>query len=203
MYFDTAAQVWDTERRILRAKHLANLIYSHFEDSNNLMALEIGCGTGLITFELCDKFHEIYCVDTSEEMLRKMRSKIEETGFHNVFPFSTDLLDKEEYLDKFDLIYSSMVFHHITDIESELLKLNKLLKVNGHLVIIDLDKVDERFHQEEEDFCGHHGFDHAELKKMLEKAGFQDVAFQAAYNGEKPIGSEIIPYSLFLCKAKK
>lgn len=203
MYFDEIASRWDTQRRIERAKVLADSIYNKLNNPESVTALEIGCGTGLISFELSDKFYEIYCVDESKEMLNIMNEKIINADINNVFPFRIDLLDKNNYHQKFDIIYSSMVFHHIIDIESELKKLHKFLKENGYLIIIDLDIVDEKFHKEEKDFCGHHGFEQNDLQKSLEKSGFHDISFQTVYTGEKVINNEIIPYSLFLCSAKK
>ena len=203
MYFDEIATKWDTQRRIIRAKVLADSIFKKLDNPEKITALEIGCGTGLISFELSDKVHEIYCVDESKEMLNVINEKIVNTDIHNIFPFGIDFLNKNNYHKKFDLIYSSMVFHHITDIENELKKLHKFLKENGYLIIIDLDIVDEKFHIEEKDFNGHHGFEHIDLQKAIDKSGFHNISFQTVYKGEKSINNEIIPYSLFLCSARE
>jgi len=203
MYFDEIATKWDTQRRIVRAKVLADSIFKKLDNPERVTALEIGCGTGLISFVLSDKVHEIYCVDESKEMLNVINEKIDNSDIHNVFPSGIDFLDNNNHHNKFDLIYSSMVFHHITDIENELKKLYKLLKENGCLIIIDLDIVDEKFHIEENDFNGHHGFERIDLQKAINKSSFHNICFQAVYKGEKSIYNEIIPYSLFLCSARK
>lgn len=202
MYFDEIAYKWDTKRRIERAKILANSIYDNLSNTEEMAALEIGCGTGLITLELCDKFHEIYCMDASKEMLNIINEKIISADIHNVFTCGINLLDKDVFHGKFDIIFSSMVFHHIVNVEDEFKKLHRFLKENGYLVIIDLDKVDERFHKEELDFCGYHGFERINIQKCIERAGFRNIRFQTVYTGDKAIDNEIVPYSLFLCIAK-
>jgi ubiquinone/menaquinone biosynthesis C-methylase UbiE len=201
MFFDEMASKWDTERRIERAKVLANSIECSLGETKGLTALEIGCGTGLISFDLINKFCKIYCVDSSKEMLSVINEKISQFGTKNIFAFGTELLSEHKYYGKFDVVYSSMVFHHIVDIERELSMLHNLLKEDGNLIIIDLDKEDGRFHKGEKDFCEHNGFDRLELQKVIINSGFQDVKFQTIYVGEKKIVSDVVKYSLFLCCA--
>lgn len=203
MYFNESALTWDTQRRINRAKILANSICDRLGDTKDMVALEIGCGTGLISFELSDKFQEIYCVDKSKEMLNVMNEKIIYYDNRNLYTYNIKTLNEDEYLGKFDVIYSSMVFHHIIDIEKELKTVHNLLKKNGRLAIIDLDKVSRLFHKEEKDFSGYDGFDRTKLQKLIEKRGFQDLTFQTLYKDEKIISDESVSYSLFLCTATK
>lgn len=203
MFFNKSALSWDTQRRINRAKLLANSICDSLGNTNELTALEIGCGTGLISYELSDKFQKIYCVDKSKEMLNIMNEKIIYYDIRNLYIYNMDLLNNEEYFGKFDVVYSSMVFHHIVNIETKLKTVYNLLKKDGRLVIIDLDKVSRLFHKDEKDFSRYDGFDRAKLKEIIEKNGFQDISFQTVYKDEKIISNESISYSLFLCTATK
>lgn len=201
MSFDELSSEWDTPRRIDRAKVLADSIMNSLENTKILSALEIGSGTGLIAFELIDKFCEIYCVDSSKEMISVLKRKVMYCDIQNVFAFGTELLSDSKYYEKFGVIYSSMVFHHIIDIEEELNALHKLMKKDGTLIIVDLDKDDGGLHKEEANFSGHNGFDRFELQKAVEKSGFRNVNFQTVYLGTKKIDNDVINYSLFLCSA--
>lgn len=203
MFFSESALSWDTQRRINRSKLLANSICDRLGNTKELTALEIGCGTGLMSFELSDKFQEIYCVDKSKEMLNIMNEKIIYYDNRNLYTYNVERFNKEKYRFKFDVVYSSMVFHHIVDIEGELKMAYNLMKENGRLAIIDLDNVSKLFHKEEKEFTGYDGFEREKLKIIIEKSGFRDVSFQTVYKDEKMVCNDSVSYSLFLCTAKK
>lgn len=202
MYFDEVATKWDTPKRIERAKILSKFILDKFNNMDTMSALEIGCGTGLITLELNNAFKEIYCVDTSKEMLNALKSKVLKYELSNVYPCEIKSIYNDNFYKGFNVIYSSMVFHHITDIESELKILYGLLKKDGYLIIIDLDEEDGRFHKNEKGFCGHNGFKREYLKEILEKCNFNEITFETIFKDRKEFEDEIIEYSLFLCLAK-
>lgn len=202
MYFDEIAAKWDTERRIERARVLADKIYKEIDDSNNKRGLEIGCGTGLISFELKDKLQEIYCSDISSEMLKVLKRKIEKYQVKNMHIYNENKNYLQDDEGKFDVVYSSMAFHHIDDIENELKRIHDLLRENGQMIIIDLDKEDGSFHKEEKDFHGHNGFDRDEFRKSVERCGFKKIEFKTIYEGEKQLKSGLIKYSLFMCSAE-
>lgn len=202
MYFDEVAEKWDTKRRIERANILANSISDKINKKKDLIALEVGCGTGLITLNLINKFSEIYCVDTSKEMVSVFKSKIEKLNITNIYPRGIELINDNNFYGKFDVIYSSMVFHHIIDIKNELRKLYKLFNKEGYLIIIDLDEEDGSFHKDEKDFCGHNGFKRQYLKDILEECNFKEITFETVYEGEKELDDCSKEYSLFLCLAK-
>lgn len=150
MNFNEVAKSWDTEQRIDRAKILADSISNKLENTKHMKALEIGCGTGLVTLNLNKIFKEIYCIDTSEEMIKILNNKVQENNIKNIHPVLNDIINI-----KFDVIYSSMVFHHIENIKHELKRIKNLLNSNGYLIIIDLDEDDGSFHMDETDFHGH------------------------------------------------
>lgn len=137
-------------------------------------------------------------MDTSKEMQQVLINKIKKLNIFNIEVSKENIVYSNSFYEKFDVVYSSMVFHHIDDIEDELRKIYKLLKPNGIAIIIDLDKEDGRFHAEEKDFHGHNGFDRDELKTLMEECNFKDVLFETAYEGKKEMKDDILEYSLFL-----
>ena len=54
MSFDNYAKTWDTEKRINRAKIISNEISNSIDIHKNYSAMEFGCGTGLVSFNLYD-----------------------------------------------------------------------------------------------------------------------------------------------------
>ena len=203
MSFDEKARMWDNPERIKRTEILSKAIIERIEDASEKTALEIGCGTGLFTTRLSKVLKEVACFDTSEEMVKVLKEKIKEGNLKNISIYTEEILNNEEFYEKFDIVYSSMVFHHIVDIEEEFELLSKLLKKGGQVIIIDLDEEDGSFHKNEKDFNGHNGFNRDEFKDILEKYGFMDVTFETVFNGTKIVLDKGVDYSLFLCVAQK
>lgn len=153
MAFDIDSLTWDSERRKNRAKLIAEEISKSIQEEKQYTALEFGCGTGLLSFCLSDKFEMITLVDTSKGMIDVLNSKIENCKINNMKSYQIDV-NKNHILphNSYDIIYTSMALHHIIDTETTIRNLYKLLKKDGHLCIVELDEDDGSFHKEEKDF---------------------------------------------------
>lgn len=202
MFFDDYARKWDTDRRINRAKVIAEEIADLIEFKKEYSAMEFGCGTGLISFSLHDKFESITLTDSSKGMIEVVKDKIEEYKISNIKPHTFDIFN-EEIEERFDVIYSSMVLHHIEDTSKIIELFYKYLNEGGYLCIVDLDKEDGRFHKNEPGFTGHNGFEQEKLKDILSKQGFKKISSRSFYYDEKKIDEENVKYSLFIMKAQK
>jgi Methylase involved in ubiquinone/menaquinone biosynthesis len=203
MSFNEEAKSWDTKRRSDRAAILAESIRNVLGIKTGQKAMEIGCGTGLISLYLKENFECIDCVDESTEMIKVLENKLLENKITNIYPHSLDFLSKTSDNKKFNVIYSSMVFHHIIDTEEELKLLVQFLKEDGKLIIIDLDKEDGSFHKQEKDFRGHNGFDREEFIMKCKQVGLSNVTIDTAFEGEQEIDDNVIRYSLFICVAQR
>jgi len=204
MSFDIDSINWDNERRTKRGKLIAEEISKSIQIKKQYSALEFGCGTGLLSFFLNDKFEMITLVDISKGMIDVLNSKIEKCKVNNMKAYQIDI-NKNHILpeNSYDVIYTSMALHHIIDTETTIRNLYRLLKKNGYLCIIELDEDDGRFHKEEKYFNGHNGFNQNSLKKLLLKIGFEEVKSNTFYNDEKLVGEMKVKYSLFLMEGMK
>ncbi|GCD11552.1 class I SAM-dependent DNA methyltransferase [Clostridium tagluense] len=202
MSFDNYAKTWDTDERIDRAKIIANEISKSIVIDKNYSAMEFGCGTGLVSFNLYDKFKNITLVDSSKGMIDILESKIDEYKVNNMLPYHLDILSENSIDMKFDVIYNSMVLHHIQDTEAIIKTFYELLNKDGYLCIVDLDKEDGSFHKNYPDYDGHNGFKQEDLKNILISAGFKDIQANTFFYGEKIIEDQKVDYSLFLMKAR-
>jgi len=204
MDFDGKAINWDNKKRESRAKVIAEEISKVTQIKKQYNALEFGCGTGLVSFNLYDKFENITLVDTSKGMIDMLKLKIDKYKINNMKACQIDI-NKEQMLPEnhYDIIYTSMALHHIIDTETALKNLHRLLKKNGCLCIVDLDEDDGDFHREEKDFNGHDGFNQNVLNSLLLKIGFKEIESNTFYNDVKIVGSMKVSYSLFLMVGRK
>ncbi len=163
--FDARAQEWDkNQRRRETAQKIASAIKECLPKSRYDI-LDFGCGTGLVSFELADIAKSIMGIDTSAKMVEQFNKK---SGSPNTKAYQTSL---EELSDTFDLIVSSMTFHHIKDIEALIKELAAKLRPQGFICIADLVREDGSFHSDSTGVY-HFGFDPGRLIQSFEKHGF-------------------------------
>lgn len=199
MNFNEIAETWDTERRINRAKEISNFIKSRVTINKDMTMLEFGCGTGLITFNFVDDVTKMIGYDSSEKMLEVFNEKIIKLKTTNVYSTS----DLQSQNNQINLVISSMVFHHIIDINTSLKEIFDVLKSNGDLFIVDLDLEDGSFHRIETEFYGHNGFDREKFKSYLIESGFAIMDCGTVLNDVKNVNGIDIPYSLFYVHGRK
>jgi ubiquinone/menaquinone biosynthesis C-methylase UbiE len=203
MSFDEYAKNWDTDKRINRAKVIANEIFNAIGTNENYSVMEFGCGTGIVSFNIYDKFKKVTLIDTSKGMIDILDAKISKYKIKNMVTKNLDISKENSLNDKFDVIYTSMVLHHIKNINEIINAFYQLLNNNGYLCIVDLNEEDGSFHKEYSDFDGHNGFNQEELKRILINAGFHDIESNTFFYDKKIIETKKIDYSLFLMKARK
>lgn len=204
MSFDQQAADWDNDpKKIERAIVFAKEINAFIQPKQNLNALEFGCGTGLLSFQLKDSFKTITLADSSEGMIKVLQEKISNAGIQNFKPLHTHLLEDILNVAKQDVIYTLMTLHHMLDIDATLKVFNAALKTEGYLCIADLVKEDGTFHASHPDFDGHNGFDRDELSAALSNNGFNVEYYKICFEIEKKLDNQIRKYPLFLMICKK
>ena len=201
--FDERAKDWDADpMKVNRAKTVAQAIRSAIPLTENMSALEYGCGTGLLSFALQSDLGQITLADTSQGMLDVLAEKISAFDVSNMRPLRLDLSADPSPDSPFDLTYSLMTLHHIPDARDILKKFHALLAPGGWLCVADLDKEDGTFHTDGTSDV-HLGFERGELQKWVEDAGFVDVKFSTAFEIKKKIGDAEKIFPVFLLIAQK
>jgi ubiquinone/menaquinone biosynthesis C-methylase UbiE len=200
--FDSKAREWDSNPVFLdRADKIAAAIQAAVPLNRAMRALDYGCGTGLLSFPLKDALGHITLKDSSAGMLAVLREKIAAQGVQNMTLRQADLASEETPDDRYDLIYTSMVLHHIPDTAGILATFHTLLNPGGHLCVADLDPEDGSFHGIEVDV--HHGFDRQALARLAEAAGFGEVRFDTVFEIAKETAAGTRAFPVFLMVARK
>lgn len=195
--FDERAATWDDPAKVERSRRVADAIAAATSPGPGTRVLEYGAGTGLVTEALGERVGPALLADSSAGMRGVMAAKIADGRLRDARITDLDLTADDAALpdDRFDLIITVMVMHHVTDLDRVLGRFRRLLDPGGHLCIVDLDAEDGSFHGE--GFTGHHGFDRDELTARLRTAGFADVAMSDGGPIDRDDGS----WSTFLAVA--
>lgn len=200
-HFDGKAATWDDDPdKVRQSGEVATAMAAAVPLAPGTRLLEYGAGTGLVTIALLQHLTDpaVTLADNSSGMRQVLADKVEA----GVLPSPTrvwdlDLESQPAPTDRFDLVITSNVMHHVQQLDTVLSAFAELLAPGGHLCLADLDREDGSFH--DHDFGGHHGFSREELVDRLETAGFTDVSVGDAgtilKNGRD--------YSVFLAAARK
>ena len=201
--FDIKASGWD-ENPIhhARSEAIAKEMLRLLPINKQMSAMEFGAGTGILSFMLKDFLNEIILMDSSTEMVNVANKKIDAKGAKNLKTIVFDL-EHETYSGKpFDLIFTQMVLHHVTDIEKLFCNFYKILNPNGFLAIADLYTEDGSFHGE--GFSGHNGFNVEDLTLTLNKCNFRVSTAEQCFTINRKISEEVTnQYPVFLLIANR
>ncbi|MEE6280935.1 class I SAM-dependent methyltransferase [Georgenia sunbinii] len=197
-HFDAKAADWDRdEQKVLRANEVAEAVAAAVPLEPHLRVLEYGAGTGLVTQALVGRVGPVTLADNSAGM----RGVIEQKMAAGVLPgarvWDLDLETQPAPDERFDLVVTSLVMHHIHALDLVLSRFAALLEPGGYLCIADLDSEDGSFHQH--DFGGHEGFDRAALAAQLSAAGFVGVSVEDCTELDR----DGVTYSVFLAVGRR
>lgn len=98
--------------------------------------LEIGVGTGRLAVRIAPLCKEFYGIDISPKTIERAKENL--SSFENVELIYDDFLTYN-FKRKFDIVYSSLTFMHISEKQKAFKLIEKLLKPNGKFVL-SIDK---------------------------------------------------------------
>ncbi len=202
--FDKDAAVWDEHpARIKLAHDIGAAISKHVPFNTDMNVLDFGCGTGLLTLRLAPLVGSITGIDSSQGMLDVLRAKIAKQNTANVATLLLDLDAGGTLTGNYNVIISSMTFHHIEKIAPVLKEFRERLVAGGYLCIADLDPEHGEFHDDSKSVF-HFGFERAALRSALVEADFHSVMCTTAAEVVKPAShGEMRHFPVFLMIAMR
>jgi SAM-dependent methyltransferase len=175
-----------------------------------LRVLEIGCGTGLLSYLLAPNTHSLIGVDTASGMISAFDTKRSALPSPNLSainhlltsPDSPQLQAAQSDFEsgntptpyRFDLIISHLTLHHIADLPSLFRTMYGCLKPGGCVALTDYEDFGSeavRFHPVgKRPGVEHHGIKRGVAEELLREAGFKDGRVEEAYVLRKEVDEE-------------
>lgn len=201
-HFDAKAASWDKNKQRQELAEAVARAITTLPITDEMVAMDFGCGTGLVSLPLSPKFCRIIAFDSSAGMLEMLQQKIKDQKIKNIEPVLGDIATAQ-FSDSFDCIFTSMTLHHVKNTASVLFRFSQLLKPGGFIAIADLDNEDGSFHQPGSGEK-HHGFKRQDLEKHLLQFGFTAIAFSTVHQiTKKTENGELTTFPVFLATAQK
>lgn len=156
------------------------LLISYLEPRSSKKILDVGAGRGRLSLSLSRNGYEVYCLDSSSEMvdiLKKIfpkRNVYLQSAFE---PIRTSI--------KFDAITALRFFDHfsVADQKKILSNVNKNLKKGGYIVFCALNKNSAEYLLSKVLYFGkvNFYFTYSQYKKMFESLGLNIVEFKSKF----------------------
>lgn len=194
--FERMAAGYDTPERIHIARVAADAIRAHAAGAKDKAAVDFGCGTGLVGMNLLEDFGRLLFLDSSPNMIARIRQKITEFQIPNADTLCVDLEQETGAELRADYIFMAQVLLHIPEIEPVLTRLYKALPPGGHLLVVDFDKNENIVSD-----MVHNGFDQDELISLMKHIGFTEAKAETFYTGKQIFMNQ--DASMFILDAHK
>ncbi len=194
--FNEKSKEWDKNEIVQGiSSAVGDTILQQIALQPDMVVMDFGAGTGLISSQVAPQVKTIVAVDISQAMLEKLQSKPALQG--KVEIVCQDIL-QQPLAQSFDLIISAMAMHHVENTDLLIQRFYEHLKPGGQLALADLDAEDGSFHEAGTEGVYHLGFERDALIKKFQQHGFRDVNMVTAHEVNKEKS-----YPIFLLTAIK
>jgi ubiquinone/menaquinone biosynthesis C-methylase UbiE len=122
-----------------RARNIKTIeqLFSQIDLSNVKKVLEVGCGVGVLSYYLAEKYKwNVTGIDLDPEQIERAKKDYGENE-HLKF-FEADVTKLPFGNNKYDLVLSVDALHHIPDWDKALNEIERVLKLNGFYILSDI-----------------------------------------------------------------
>jgi len=136
--YDISAEMYDkTVGKSMAAR--TNMLLRDVQLPEAPTVLDVGCGTGISTFELMKRVQgkgRFYGIDLSQRMIDLARIRATDLGYGNVDFRKGDAERLEFPESNFDLIISNLALHWVQNKEKSLKEMFRVLRTGGELALV-------------------------------------------------------------------
>jgi ubiquinone/menaquinone biosynthesis C-methylase UbiE len=113
-------------------EELLNKIYENVD--NDIVVLDVACGTALISEKISPKVKMVYGIDIAEKMISEGKQKIDEKGIQNIKLSVGDAYNLTFEDNSFDTVVCINALHNMQNPEKALSEIKRVLKYDGKAI---------------------------------------------------------------------
>lgn len=127
----------NSKRHAQRNLELVERLFDRLDLHNTIRVLEIGCGVGIVSAHLTNRHTiDVIGIDLDSDQIAIAKTYNKESEHLN-FAIA-DATKLPFFNQKFDMVLSIYVLHHIGNWKNTLKEINRVLKENGYFIFYDL-----------------------------------------------------------------
>lgn len=120
--------MFDEAQRITKAKKTTSVLEDFLTETKNLTLLDIGCSSGIMTFEYAKKFKKIIAIDIDKQAINYAKINKSQNNIEYIVSPIEELNLKESSID---VITCSHIYEHVPSAENLMANIYKFLKPGG------------------------------------------------------------------------
>jgi len=181
-----------------------NQIIKMTNADKNACVLDYGCGTGILLEDLVKKYSQVYGIDVSPDMIKRIKINNNNLKSINV-TCGENLPFKDNF---FNVIFCRGSLHHVENLEKGISEIFRVLKNEGELILSEPNndslilRIPRKFYVKHSDHFDHehHALESKSLIKLLENKKFEFKKLKRFVFFAFPIGglSDLMPLVKFL-----
>ncbi|KAK1231983.1 hypothetical protein PQX77_004879 [Marasmius sp. AFHP31] len=204
---DLDLQPWGIVGMNIWKKLLPHVLKAAPFDKNTSEVMDFGCGNGFNASLLVPHAKTILGVDVSSGMVDEFNKNVKKWGLGedgNISAIHANLTEGGLDGRKFDIIFSSMVYHHLPSPEETTKLLASYLKPGGRLLVTDWIKGERDTYTEQiGSIMKVDGFSEEEMKSVFESGGLKFLGFEGAAKMDEMVGDYHLDKTAYLAWGTK
>lgn len=191
-YFDKIADNWDRIREVHYDETLRDFVLHKAFLHPDMIAADIGAGTGFIAAGLVDRVSKVHVVDGSPAMLAAARRNL--ASFTNVEFHEADGTQLPFEDGTLDVVFANMLLHHLPEPLKAIREMARVLRPGGRLLISNMETHNiPRMQAEMSEIWSSISREH--IREWMKEAGFVnivvgDVQLRDRGTGDNPVAEE-------------
>jgi ubiquinone/menaquinone biosynthesis C-methylase UbiE len=133
---------FSVSKRGAEAAHLAECVTAGLPDTSALLAVDVACGPGTLTFPLAARVGRVIGVDITPAMIESARAEAARKGLQNIDFILGDASSLPLAGASADIVTCGYSVHHIPEPSRALTEMARILRPGGRLAILDLVLID-------------------------------------------------------------
>ena len=168
---------YNSDYSLIYQEYLNKEIMDYFPNNQDIKVLDLGCGTGFLLKSLIKKYNEVYGMDVSPDMLKKINIRDK-----NLKKLAVGDAENIKFPDNFfDVIVYRGVLHHLENPELALNEAHRVLKKGGSIVALEncsdsfiIKAIRDIIYRNKSKFSdSHKSFNSASFLNMFETSNFE------------------------------
>ena len=126
----------NSKRHAQKNLELVERLFNRLDLRNTARVLEIGCGVGIVSAHLTNRYTmDVIGTDLDSDQIAMAKTYNNESEYLNFV--IADATELPFFNQKFDMVLSIYVLHHIGNWKNTLKEINRVLKKNGYFIFYD------------------------------------------------------------------
>lgn len=139
-FFSGIRYQWDALRKRFFPEERLSQIFQALGPLNDKTVLDAGSGTGMVAIKAALRAGNVVAVEINPQMIKRLKQMRFQLGLEKLFIVRGDIRRLCLKRGSVDIVFATLVLHHLTRPELWFAEAARVLRENGNLIVVDFDR---------------------------------------------------------------